>query len=299
LLTLYKEFVLHLGRGVQLSLKAVIEAKYRTGIEIIGVPLPAKSYRPRMPQIGFARGTSLEELINAQTPFPQMPLTQPVLLSFKNGAPEKVSEEQLTYKSAANIYDYLRFDAGPDEQYPTLEDGGGMSIFGKFKEYVSQTNYAWWLVIRSWLKEHIAEQQALRSFKKALPKRFHTGLHVYVPVLCMNSPIWMLTGDDFVKAPAILCRVRPPNWPGVLRHRLLGYTLEAPLLITNPQGLGHVLTMTHAWFVGTERVLKSIDPALLIRWPVESALFHAVLAEFLPREPHANQLDEFDIMGQL
>ena len=79
----------------------------------------------------------------------------------------------------------------------------------------------------------------------------------------------------------MITRVRVPRWPGKLRRDLLGYTAEAPLLITNDRGLRKVLISCMERFFALESTLKRSQSALGERWPIEAAFYQTALLHFL------------------
>jgi len=90
---------------------------------------------------------------------------------------------------------------------------------------------------------------------------------------------------------AIITRVRVPRWPGQLRRELLGYTAEAPLLITNESGLVRLLTSCLDAFLAFEAALRQAQPEVAERWPIEAAFYQTALDRFLDKDEAAVRSD--------
>lgn len=289
-LSLYKEFDIDERTGIALHALVTAEAKYRKDAEIFGVPLPPNSYRPRIAIVSAMHGSQLADAIfRAKPPFESVPLVEPVLLEITEGkTPRKVLAENLVYNAAAALYDFLKFDLSRDESEPW---GGEflsrMRLVNRFEAYLREKHYAWWSVIGDWMKANLSTP-AVTTFNKEVfgNTRIHFGVTAHVPVLCINGPLYEVAGLgepdtwSFKAQKCLLTKVRVPGWPGRLRLRLMRYTAEPPLLVTNLNGLLMVLESVLDWFLRVEKALKDSDPKLKERWPLEASFFQVAIKKF-------------------
>ncbi len=299
---LYKEFILDERTGVQLQVHLPIEAKYRKDVEIIGVPYPPNSYRPRFPFVGFIHGSQLSGTLQRVLPFETVPLLHPVFVEITDGnTPKCVHAENLLYNAASALYDFIGFDLHSEEE-ETAEEAtiiDDLQLLKRFDQYLAEKRYAWWAVIYEWMKENLT-QVLVDEFNRRLGReRIHYSIYAHIPVLCMNGALWEYSRGSFASIQALLTRVRVPRWPGELRRRLIKYTAEAPLLVTNPTWIAAVLAEALKWFLAIEESLKAADSALVDRWPIESAFYRAAVARAVQEYPEDRVRSDLDVFDWL
>ena len=296
---LYSEFKIDEYTSVQLHMRVLIEAKARKNAQVIGIPINRRGYRPQVPLTGFLQGTTLANVLFQYVPFKSYDLVEPVIMVFKDDGttPEKVSEENVVFNAASSIYDFIRFDSRDIDNGTYFDDVfRKMRIFGRFAAYLKRTNYDW-MVVRDWMREKISDDLAREFRERAVPKQMVFGLTAHVPVLCVGGAMWVYQPGKFDSATALLSGVRPASWPGRLRTYLIRYTAEAPILMTNCEGLPGVLSDAYRWFAVIEDQLKTAPASSLLRWPIESELYRAVVDSYLPNYPSG--IDDYDMLAQL
>jgi hypothetical protein len=298
-LNLYKEFILDERTGVQWQTSIPIEVKYRADVEVVGVNYPPKSYRPRIPITSSFQGSRLSQRLRLSL-FDDLPLVQPVFLKIEQGTPREVHKENLVHNAAGALYDFVRFDLKENEnskdEQKIISD---LRLLTRFDSYLRKRRYAWWSVLYKWMAENLTDTLA-REFNRRLGQgRVYYGVEAQVPTLCVNGPIWHYKPPDFTISDTLLTRVRVPQWPGALRRSLIGYTTEAPLLLTNTQGLRTLLDMCLAWFYRVESALKRANTATLLRWPIESTFYKAVVTKYSSEYPGSEVRSDIDVFDWL
>jgi hypothetical protein len=298
---MYKEFILDERTGVQSILSIPVEVKYRKDVEVFGINYPQKSYRPRMPTTGFFHGSQLSKTL-LWTLLDEIVLAQPIFLDITNGTiPRKVHEDNVAYNAAGALYDFIRFELQREEEVTSYEGKiiSDMRLLQRFEKYLGKKHYAWWSVIYAWIKENLTNVLAEEFNRRVGGGRVYYGLNVHVPVLIVNGPVWRYKPPAIEPCGALLTRVRVPRWPGTLRQFLIRYTAEAPLVITNTDGLPRVLRLCMKWFRDTENTMKQADKQMLARWPIEAAFYRAVLAKHSQNEPGDRLQSDLDVFDWL
>ena len=298
---IYKEFILDERTGVQWILSIPAEVKYRKDVEVFGINYPQKSYRPQMPTTGFLHGSQLSKSL-LWTLLDEVPLAQPVFLDITNGAtPKKVHEESLAYNAAGALYDFIRFDLQGEEEVASYEEKiiSDMRLLQRFEKHLRNKHYAWWSVIYPWMNENLTNVLAKEFNRRVGGGRVYYGLNVHVPVLIVNGPVWRYRPPAIEPCGGFLTRVRVPHWPGILRRFLIRYTAEAPLVITNMNGLPKILRLCLKWFRETEKTMKQVDKQILARWPIEAAFYRAVIAKHSQDDPGDRLQSDLDIFDWL
>ena len=170
-------------------------------------------------------------------------------------------------------------------------------LLPRFEKYLAETHYAWWAS-----NSRMDERESLTTLvseynRECLPNRCYFGINVYVPVLFISGPLYDLVDATNKESPvfrsseAIITRVRVPRWPGRLRRDLLGYTAEAPLIITNENGLAQFFTSCLNGFLAFEKCLKRERAALAERWPIEATFYQMALDRFLSSDESSLRSD--------
>lgn len=297
-LSLYKEFILDELTGVQLQVHLPIEAKYRKDLEGFGIEYPANSYRPRVPLVGFLRGSQLSERVHSLMPLANLMLSHVVFLEIRGASqPQKIHSENLVYNASAALYDFIKFDLGGEEEQGESYEGKviqDMRLVDRFEQYLKEKHHAWFSVIRSWMLENLTDT-LVEEYNRRLGKgRVYYSMTGHIPIVCLNGPLWSFRAGKFQPHEALLTRVRVPNWPGRLRRELIRYTAEAPLVVTNVGGLTRILKESLEWFLRLEASLKSSNGQIKKRWHLESAFYREALKENLRKYPHNELRSDLD-----
>ena len=299
----YKEFAVNEQGGAVLRLQLPIEVKHRKELQLFGIQYPEHSYRPRMPIAGFLNGTDILREIALNQPFFSIPLLHPVLLEIHGGTtPQKVFGENIFHNAGSALYDYIHFDlTGDTGDFGELPYGAdvieSMGLMDKFDEFLKEKHFAWWSVLRDWMRDNFTEEIILNFNKLLGNSRVFQGIDLYCPVVCMDVPIWMYDGQVFKQVDSLLTRIRVNRWPGGLRETLVGYTAEAPLLITSLAGLSSILEESKRWFYNTENVIGRADTQIKERWFIESAFYQMAVRKGFVDEPQSWVRSDLDILS--
>lgn len=306
--SLYKEFVLDERTGVVLHVQMPVEVKSRRDVEVFGIDYEPGSYRPLMPITAFMQGSRLSLDLKKTDPFERVPLLSPVFLEIKDGTtPKKVFEENLAYNAAGAAYDFIEFECAPSADD---DESGGygseiirkMRLVERFEQYLTEKHYAWWSVIYDWMRSNLKDALVIEFNRRIHPGRLYNSIDAFFPILCVNGQLWRQTGSRFSECDALLTKVRVKDWPGKLRQRLLYYTADVPLLVTNSDGLNSLFEEALRWFLRIEKGLKAADEKTKRRWHIESAFYQTAVSHFMRKQPATgirSDLDFFDIMDKL
>lgn len=298
--SLYKEFILDGRTGVQLQADILIESKFRKDVEVFGVPYPRNAYRPRLPVVGFAKGSQLAGSVEGVAALGSLALVRLVFIEIKDGVtPRNICDEALAYNSASAIYDFIRFELS--EYAAEFIDSYSaqiiirMGLLRRFETYLKEKHYAWWSVLLEWMRENISDRQADEFNKRLGVGRCFYPVHGFFPILCVNGRAWTRVADTFGEETALLTRVRVRGWPGRFRPVLLRYSIEAPLIIASVSGLTHVLEDSLAWFLSLEKALKAAERKTVWRWHIESAFYRLVVSKQIAAGSERNMRSDLDV----
>jgi hypothetical protein len=214
----YKEFAINEQRGAVLRLQLPVEVKHRKELQLIGIPYPEHSYRPRMPVSGFLNGTDIFREIALDDPFASIPLLHPVLLEIPGGTtPQRVFGENLIHNAGSALYDYIRFDlTGDVGDSPDLPYGAdviaSMGLMEQFSDFLEKKSFAWWSILRTWMRDNFTEAVIQKFNEMVGNRRVFQGIHLYCPIICMDIPIWMYDGKVFSPCDSLITRVRVNHW---------------------------------------------------------------------------------------
>ena len=210
-----------------------------------------------------------------------------------NGAkPNKVFGENIFHNAGSSLYDYIHFDlTGDTGELAELPYGAeiieSMGLMDRFDAFLKERNFAWWSVLRDWMRDNLTGEIVLEFNRLLGNSRLYQGIDLYCPIVCMDVPIWMYDGRTFEQVDSLLTRIRVNRWPGSLRERLVGYTAEAPLLLTNPSGLSSILKESERWFYKTEETLGRAEARVKQRWFIESAFYQMAVRKGFLQEPQS------------
>ena len=294
--TLYKEFRLGERTGVQLQTHVCIEAKYRNEVELFSVRATPHR-RPHLPVVGFIQGTGLQSAVSRLDLFQNAPIMSTSLIHIKGGkTPQGIHAENLVQKAGAAVYEFIRFDATDADAGSFGEDElKALHVLDRWKKYLQQTGYApFGSVLRGWVNKNISDAVVGKFNNHVLPSRIYFGLTVYVPVMCFSGRLWEYSDDPPQQVPIVCTSLRLPGWPGIMKSRLISPFVEAPLLITNIEGVGSILGRALQVHLSVEERLKHSDPHTIERWPVEFALYRTIIGKVAKAEKRVRS-DLFDV----
>jgi hypothetical protein len=287
--TIYEEFAASPTVGIQLIFDVLVECKFRTQAQVFGFPLPSGTETNASFVLSSdVVGSQIAERIRRSDYAWFAPDTLSVgIVEFKNDVhPQKVSEEDLVFKAGASLYDYVvshfrddprSLDASP---HPLVE-----ASVADFTTYLREKHYAWWSVLKDWMRKNIPDETAL-AYSEWLTsgKRLYTGIHAFLPVLCVDSPIFSSAIDakgdptSFDMKDYLVTRLRVPAWPHRGKGRAITVTGEVPLIVTNIDGLPSVLERSLGWFRDVKSILGQQPKETTMRAWFEAAFYQRVRA---------------------
>jgi hypothetical protein len=303
----YKEFQLDEQTGIVLNVSVPIEAKWRKDIEAFGIRLPPESYMPRVPVASALYGSSLGyAVLLPEQPFHDAPLTRLVFLEIEEGkTPKKIHKENLIFNVSSKLFDFSKFDFTCHDSQIGRDFVVRHKLLNRFDYYLREKNYAWWSELRGWMDENLTEATC-NTFNKNyfVGRRVFFTVRAHLPILCVNMPLHEVVESKdnlliFKNCDWMVSRVRVPSWPGPLRTRLIRYTVEPPLVITNLAGLPLFLQKVFSWFLEIEQSLRRTKPQVKKRWPLEASFFQAAVNKYMQDQEEGeirSDLDAFDLI---
>ena len=287
--SLYQEFEVGDTLNVQLTLDVDIECKHRAGVQYFAFPTSETAVVSGLPLWSNMVGSGLfASLRNSYSQAFSTLLHSTITgITFKNSAPTSIHEEQLIHNTASAIYDFILSDYGStrlgDQVYtqPMI-----ILLMREFYDYISENNYYWASVIRTWLDG--IPQELCREFNESNAYRaMYNRVSLHVPVICVDGEIHAVNWNSafgiegFRTVDACVVSVRKRAWPGAAQFSLLNPTAEVPAILTNPDGLLGVLGAGRRWFESVRRILTDAEPRLLERWALESHVYAAVVGTWI------------------
>jgi hypothetical protein len=276
----YDEFPLTEKLGIALHIQVLIECKHRKNMEAFAFPYQTENrLQAVMPITSSLAGSRLVRRVASLTPgsIARLPLCGIALLEIDGGkTPNKVLDENLIYKSAASLYDFVKSQirTAVYSHDPTVRI---MDLDAKFREYLQENSYAWWSVARQWIDnqaDEVAEEFNGRYFTGG---QLYHGIDVYVPVICVESPIYQVDLDQVPAASGFkqfglsLTGVRIPGWPGSNRENIVAAAAEGLVVLASSTALYELLESVHEFFNEIVATLASSDERLKKRSALEAA----------------------------
>ncbi len=285
--TMYEEFAAGPTVGISLIFDVLVECKFRAQSQLFGFPLPSGAETSASFVLSSNLvGSEICERIRRSDHAWFAPDTLSVgVVEFKNGShPQKVSDENLVFKAGASLYNYIvsHFREDPRGRdvsaHPLVEE-----LVANFVAYIAEKHYAWWSVLKDWMRKNISDETAV-AYSKWLTggKRVFTGVHGFLPVLCVDSPIFSSAvgpeGDpaSFEVEDYLVTRLRVPRWPHLGKGRAISVTGEVPLIVTNIDGLPSVLEKSLGWFRDVRTILGQQPEQATVRAWFEAEFYRRV-----------------------
>lgn len=291
----YEEFEVNDNTGIQLIVDIPIECKFRKDIEYFAFPDTNSKFHEGFPIYGDLSGSiyfsSLRESYHNLGRLGTSIISSIEIKSSQT--PKQIHKENLIYKAAGALYDYVLFDAQQDmsnsdsKAQKILSD---LKLLDKFKRYLNENRYAWWSVIRSWLSSIDP------SIVNQVNQKYFVGSCIYfeikaqLPIVCVNGSIHRVDWDPtsgiqgFVPLKYCLASIRKQGWPGPLRFKLVRRTPELPVVVTNPDSLKATLELAFNWYESIRLKLSSANPDVISRWLTEHILFNQIVSHYIKDE---------------
>jgi len=130
--------------------------------------------------------------------------------------------------------------------------------------------------------------------------RIYHGFKAFIPVICVNGPIYNIEFDsnlnvtEFIEKPFLPTQIRKKGWPGKSYVSILLHTPEVAVILTNPKGLYQVLEIGYAWHNNIKQLLKTSSENIIRRAPIETAFIKKAVKHFRNKqglEPYRSDLD--------
>jgi hypothetical protein len=311
---LYEEFNVDELTAIDLSFNIPVECKHRSDVEYFAFPLPMVRPHP-FPVASMLSGSDyFRSLAPTYRILRSIPLADLRLVQIKDGrTPKIIHKENVIYNAAAALYDFVLFEVqhyGPSmSNHSMLDDPLLQELFERFQAYLDQFHYAWWMVLREWMKENVscrAEDFNKRYFggeRDPGGHQVHYGVEIYLPIVCISGDLFEVhTGElleitGFAKINACIATIRKHSWPGNARFALLAQGADVPVVVTNLAGLTGVLDIAVTWFRDMQAILKSANPSVKA-WPVEALFFQKVIHYFAAAEPEEGYRSDSDQVSQ-
>ncbi len=298
--TFYEEWEQSETVGLQLILQATIEAKHREDVQIFGVSVEGTEVGPEaLPVAGsLNRSRLVRNHVASQLPgyFDGRMLRRLALIRFKEDGrtPTNVDDEQLIYKAAAGLYDYIRSVSSDDYQdrgFTHLED-----ILNEFDQYLNRTHYPYWTA-RDWVEKIPLERVKKLNAQTFGARRIHYGVIVYCPIVCVDAPMCIAEVDDngsvieFEETDILMTSVRVAGWPWKLSADVAVNTPQAIVTVANIAGLPGVLESLREYHAGLKANLNNVDTEIVDRAPFESDFLSAVRRKYIEASIYRSDLD--------
>jgi hypothetical protein len=306
----YSEAELSSQIGVCLSLQIPIECKHREGLEVFGFPYQDEARKlASYPISSDLIGSTLISNLAKNEPrfFKVNPLSAIGLVEFERG-PKRVSGEDLFYKAGSALYDFIKADLEESaKELAEVDDSHrGTAILHKFCEYFKDTqSVPWWFDVQTWLDELPKETylEYNEQLFSGLSGPLYYGITVSIPIICVDSPLHSVqlgkNGDirRFDSEDLLLTGIRVGGWPGKLRHWLAWSTPEALVTVVNVDSLGKFLATMHEWYSSLLLLLSREKPEVILRAPLESAVFQRAAAMIVDRESSRAYRSDLDLLS--
>ena len=302
---IYEEFEVDNLTGVQLIVNLPIECKYRTDVELFGFPYmsPWDIHKGFAIHGNFAGSEYFRSLHVSYTCLSKLHPADIILVEIKEGkTPCKVDKEDLLYKAAASLYDFILFDLTPSEAEMHREDSliDDLGLFEDFQAYLHKRHYVWSSVLRDWIKKIDTEMCNLFNEKYFKGTRIYFNITAHLPIICVNGPLYRVRLDSnfnikgFEETLYLTTSIRKQGWPRLARIGLLSLTPEVPVIVTNPIGLKSVLEIGFKWYQDIRNSLVIAPGEVVKRWALESAFFKRVYLYYIKEEETRGYRSDID-----
>lgn len=274
----YDEFELNETLGIQLIMDVPVACKRRKDTEIFGIRDPILSVqkwtRGVFPLASDLAGSQLaRQLARVETSWPAQ-VAGITLLKIEGGkTPKGVHVEKLLYNAGASLYDFVKFtEAGFSVSARSPKVDG---LLAQLDEHVREHGYYWLSVIHRWVREHVSTDECA-EYAAGVGRVYHS-IRSYLPVVCFGGPIHEAValragGFQLATCGSLAIGLRVPGWRQFGNWSLVQRSAEAPVVVTNPDGLLGVLETAVRWFEAQRQCLLNTDESVRRRAWLESAL---------------------------
>jgi hypothetical protein len=302
---IYEEFGIGELTGIQLIVNMPIECKYRRDVECFAFPLSDETAHYGFPILSQFAGSELSRSLAASyTSLEGIGRTSTILVEVEGGkTPHKIHKENLIYNAAGSLYDFVIFDLSPEEDVeeksPDQIDDE-LNLFSQFKDYLENKRFVWWSVLREWISKIESETCDVFNQKYFSGHRIYHAVSAHLPIVCINGPIYRVQWNSssgiqsFDEIPYCLSSIRKRSWPGKARFKLAARAPEAPVIVTNPNGLNSVLEIGFSWYKEIRDSLTRINSEAERRWALESLFFDQVVRYYIKEESERGYRSDLD-----
>jgi hypothetical protein len=268
-----------------------IEAKHRRNAQVFGVEVGGSDAYPAvLPVTGSLARSSLVRDTVAST-LPSFMANQPnrriALLLFKDDGrtPTKVSDENLIYKAASSLYDFIRASVEENLEQGSERRLSDEPFLNEFHSYIRETHYPAVHVARNWIWQVPIDRARAYDHKAFGGTRLYHPVEVFVPVICVDLPMYKVELDGFGKTVAfepatiLLTSAQLPPW-SVGSHAVLARrTPASTAIVTTLSGLESCLKDLATFFSVIRAALKEADGELIDRAVLEQDFLSSVGVE--------------------
>jgi hypothetical protein len=138
--------------------------------------------------------------------------------------------------------------------------------------------FRWWSVARKWIDDQTDEVvQDFNARYFANGKPMYHGVDVYIPVVCVEAPIYqvdlarMPDAGAFAEVGLSLSGVRVPGWPGPNRESIVAAAAEGLVVVVWVSALFELLASVRDYFAQIVATLASSDERVTRRSVLEAA----------------------------
>lgn len=302
---IYEEFEVDELTGVQLIVNLPIECKYRADVELFGFPSmsPGDVHKGFPIHGDFAGSTYFRSLHNSYTCLSKLCAANIILAEIKEGKlPAKVDKEDLLYKAATSLYDFVLFDLSPSDTDTSYINSliDDLGLFKDFQAYLQKHHYVWWSVLREWIEKIDTEKCKLFNKEYFGGSRLYHVIKAHLPIICVNGPLYRVKLDSdfniegFEESPYLTTSIRKQGWPGLAHIELLRRTPEVPVVVTNPNGLNSVLEIGFLWNQHIRERLVMAPTEVVKRWALECAFFKRVSSYYIRQQETSSYRSDLD-----
>ncbi|MFD7073959.1 hypothetical protein ACFV9G_07075 [Nocardioides sp. NPDC059952] len=301
LVSFYQEIEVSDRLGVQLILHVPVEAKARREIELFGLEVSGEDVHPgALPIVGGLGGSNfVREHVASMLPAHMRGahIQRIAAVKFKGGAPQSVFEENLVYKSAAALYDFILESADSEEDDWAAQAIGQTELLEDFERYIEIKNFAAEYVALNWAMNLPCE--SVMDYAEAVTdgKPVYRMIEIYCPVVCIDSPMHEVDIDDtgaianFESCDTLITSARISGWRTGSGRIISVRGPEAITTVASLPGLEAMLPSLLDLFSAVRQKFLSLGPEQADRAILEHDFLRAVHQRYVKVDKYRSDLD--------
>lgn len=289
--SLYQEFELSDRYGIQLQLNVPIESKWRRGAQVFGVEVDGTKVSPGALPVNAEFGRTRLMMRSILPHLPNFMIDQELrrvaVLLFKEDmqTPARVLDENLVYKAAASLHDFIRTSLQDYESDAVRESDALDRTLMEFEDYLEKNHYWAPQVARPWLSDLPDSRFAEHAEAPRTERRMMYPVTVFCPILCSDAPMFevALHGEDtpaYNACGILLTSARVPGWPLPSGLAMATNATGAVITIVNLQGLEQVLIDLVEYFGRLRESLRTITATDIAKLFLEQDFLASVSSSY-------------------